>query len=69
MTNMKMALECECGNRTGLFATGDKDEHGREFIELEDDDLFSYEISEDSIVFRCSFCGYRYRLKKFAPFE
>jgi hypothetical protein len=64
-----MVLECECGNRTGLFATGDRDEQGREYIELEDDDRFSFEIGEDSIVFRCSFCGYRYRLKKFAPFE
>ncbi|MHA6483969.1 hypothetical protein ACX1C1_18925 [Paenibacillus sp. strain BS8-2] len=66
---MKMVLECECGNRTGLFATGDRDELGREFIELEDDDLFTFEIGEDSIVFRCKFCGYQYRLKKFAPFD
>ncbi|WP_214629826.1 hypothetical protein [Paenibacillus agaridevorans] len=64
-----MVLECECGNRTGLFATGDRDEHGREFIELEDDDRFGFEIGEDSVVFRCSFCGYKYRLKQYAPFE
>ncbi|RJE90120.1 hypothetical protein D3P07_07845 [Paenibacillus sp. 1011MAR3C5] len=58
-------MECECGNRTNLFATGDRDEHGREFIELEDDDRFSFVIGEDSIVFKCSFCGYRYRLKHY----
>ncbi|GKU79461.1 hypothetical protein [Paenibacillus sp. L3-i20] len=60
-----MHMECECGNRTGLFGTGDRDEHGREFIEMEDDDRFTFIIGEDSIVFRCSFCGYRYRLKKY----
>lgn len=60
-----MHLECECGNSTKLFATGDRDEHGREFIELEDDDRFSFTIGEDSIVFKCSFCGYRYRLKSY----
>ncbi|MCR2802931.1 hypothetical protein [Paenibacillus soyae] len=60
-----MHIECECGNRTELFATGDRDEQGREFIELEDDDRFSFAIGEDSIVFKCGFCGYRYRLKRY----
>lgn len=60
-----MQLECECGNRTNLFATGDRDEQGREYIEMEDDDRFTFAVGEESIVFRCTFCGYRYRLKSY----
>lgn len=60
-----MKLECECGNSTSLFATGDRDEHNREYIELEDDDRFSFKVGEDSVIFRCSFCGYTYRLQQY----
>ncbi|MFD0586991.1 hypothetical protein ACFQZE_03160 [Paenibacillus sp. GCM10027627] len=60
-----MHIECECGNRTPLFATGDRDEHGREFIEFEDEDRFTFQIGEGNVVFRCSFCGYRYKLQQY----
>ncbi|MBD2869883.1 hypothetical protein [Paenibacillus arenilitoris] len=54
--------ECECGNTTKLFATGDRDEQGREYVEIEDDDRLAIVIGERSVLFRCSFCGYTYRL-------
>jgi hypothetical protein len=61
---MVLTFECECGNKTGVFATGDRDETGREFIELEDDDRLNYIIGEDGVLFKCKFCGYTYRLDK-----
>ncbi|WP_042162290.1 hypothetical protein [Paenibacillus gorillae] len=61
---MVMKFECECGNQTALFATGDSDESGREYIELEDDDRMTYIIWENSVLFKCKFCGYTYRLDK-----
>jgi redox-regulated HSP33 family molecular chaperone len=61
---MVLIFECECGNKTGLFATGDRDETGREFIELEDDDRMTYVVGEDGVLFKCKFCGYTYRMDK-----
>ncbi|WP_155971674.1 hypothetical protein [Paenibacillus sp. Soil522] len=59
-----MNFECECGNKTSMFATGDRDEHGREYIEVEDDDRLNITIGDKSVLFRCSFCGYTYRLEQ-----
>ncbi|WP_054024564.1 hypothetical protein [Bacillus sp. FJAT-28004] len=59
-----MSFECECGNKTVMFATGDRDEQGREFIEIEDDERLTFKIGDKSVLFRCSFCGYTYRLEQ-----
>jgi len=59
-----MTFECECGNTTRLFATGDRDEQGREFIEIEDDERLTFIVGEGGVLFRCSFCGYTYRLEQ-----
>ncbi|MCR8660671.1 hypothetical protein [Paenibacillus endoradicis] len=58
-------FECECGNKTSFFATGDIDERGIESLDMEDDDAVSYIISEDRITLKCKFCGKRYELKKY----
>ncbi|WP_028610613.1 hypothetical protein [Paenibacillus harenae] len=57
-----MSIECECGNKAVFFATGDRDEQGREYIELEDDDRLSVIVGDKSVLFRCAFCGYTYKL-------
>jgi|GEM_PF-706004 len=59
-----MTFECECGNRTSIFATGDRDEQGREFIEIEDDERLTFIVGETGVLFRCSFCSYTYRLDR-----
>jgi hypothetical protein len=64
-----LQFECECGNRTGFFATGARDEQGREYIDPEDDDRVTFMIGDDSVVFRCSFCGHRYRLQRYPEAE
>ena len=58
-------FECECGNKTAFFATGDIDQRGIESLDMEDDDAISYIISEDRITLKCGFCGKRYVLKNF----
>lgn len=60
-----MSFECECGNATRFFATGDRDEQGREYIEVEDEDRLAVVFGDDSVLFRCLFCSYTYRLQKF----
>lgn len=62
-------FECECGNKTTFFATGDRNEHGIESLDMEDDDAVSYMISEDRIIFKCKFCGHRYELQKYVSYE
>lgn len=64
-----LRFECECGNKTSFFATSDYDEHGREVLDLEDDDCVSYEIGEASVMFKCKFCGHRYLLPSFVEFK
>lgn len=64
-----LRFECECGNKTAFFATSDYDEQGREVLDVEDDDCVSYEFGEDSIMFKCKFCGHRYILPKFPEFK
>ncbi len=60
-----LSFECECGNKTRLYATGDCDEQGREYIEIEDDERLSVIIGDKSMLLRCSFCGYTYRLEQY----
>ncbi|MDQ0058098.1 hypothetical protein [Paenibacillus harenae] len=60
-----MSFECECGNTTRFFATGDRDEQGREYVEVEDEDRLAVIFGDDSVLFRCKFCSYTYRLQKF----
>ncbi|MFD0958894.1 hypothetical protein [Paenibacillus chungangensis] len=59
-----MQLECICGNKAVFFTAGDRDDAGREYLELEDDDVLTVTIGEDSVVFQCKFCGHRYRLQQ-----
>ncbi|KQO17313.1 hypothetical protein [Paenibacillus sp. Leaf72] len=61
---MVLTFECVCGNQTGLFATGDRDEQGREYLEAEDDDRISWIMGDTGMLFKCSFCGHTYRLEK-----
>ncbi|MFD1955653.1 hypothetical protein ACFSL6_16180 [Paenibacillus thailandensis] len=66
---MALTFQCECGNRTALFATGDIDEQGREYIEPEDDERVTYIVGDHGVLFRCGFCGYTYRLEKMRTIE
>ncbi|WP_337103303.1 hypothetical protein [Paenibacillus sp. YIM B09110] len=59
-----MNFECECGNTTRFFATGDQDEQRREYIEVEDEERLAVIFGEDSVLFQCKFCNYTYRLQK-----
>ncbi|MFF2482244.1 hypothetical protein [Paenibacillus sp. NPDC058071] len=47
-----------------MFATGDRDDSGKEYIELEDDDRLTFTVSESGVLFKCKFCGYTYRLDR-----
>lgn len=59
---MKLMFTCECGNQVSLFATGDYDEHNREWLEVEDDDRLAIIRGGDGIVLQCSFCKMAYRI-------
>lgn len=61
---MVLTFECECGNHTAIFATGDKDENRREYIEIEDDERLTFIVGDSGVLFKCTFCGYTYRLDK-----
>ncbi|QAY66090.1 hypothetical protein [Paenibacillus protaetiae] len=63
---MILTFQCDCGNRTAFFATGDKDVQGREFIEPEDDERVTYAIGETGVMLQCGFCKQKYRLEKAA---
>lgn len=62
-------FECECGNKTAFFATGDRNERGIEILDMEDDDAVSYMISSDRIIFKCKFCGHKYELSNYLSYE
>jgi len=64
-----LRFECECGNKTAFFPTGDVDEHGREVLDIEDDDCVNYEFVDKSLMIKCKFCGHRYVLPQFEDFK
>lgn len=60
-----LKFECECGNTTRFFATGDYLNHNTEFLDLEDDDCITYKINESSLLIECKFCKHKYVLPNF----
>ncbi|MFC4101043.1 MULTISPECIES: hypothetical protein [Paenibacillus] len=60
---MILVFTCECGNRVDFHAFGDRDEHGRQWLESEDDDRLTLRRGEDGVVFACTFCKETYRLQ------
>lgn len=64
-----LKFECECGNSTSFFATGDYLDYQTEFLDLEDDDCIHYEINEARLLIQCKFCKHRYVLPKLQPVD
>ncbi|MBB3110418.1 redox-regulated HSP33 family molecular chaperone [Paenibacillus phyllosphaerae] len=59
---MILAFKCECGNHVDFHAFGDRDEHGRQWLELEDDERIAIIPGKDGFVLKCNFCKETYRI-------
>ncbi|MBW7474109.1 hypothetical protein K0T92_05090 [Paenibacillus oenotherae] len=59
---MILTFTCQCSNEVQLYAAGDRDEHGRYWLDVEDDDRLTIINGEGGSVFRCEFCKQSYRL-------
>ncbi|WP_274650558.1 hypothetical protein [Paenibacillus humicola] len=60
---MILRFECECGNEVGFHLMGDRDEHGRYWLDVEDDDRLAVLSGEGGSLLKCAFCGTVYRLQ------
>jgi RNase P subunit RPR2 len=60
--SLVLTFTCECGNQVGFFSDGELDDHGREWLEAEDDDRIKLISGEKGVLIRCAFCGHMYRL-------